>query len=186
MAVTSFDFLKVTNGNYKPASGTNMLLGCTGGISGETDVKTVTKMCEGVPVKEQQVPQFMTLTFRGHINVDVYRSIFGLANTGLKAGVYSYGSSSLGSSGTLTFKLVDMDGVKEKLIAFPNVKLNSGFVFSYENGAEEVAEVELEFKAMVDAQGNIYYEGFVDDIADATIKSGWAAAFNYDLVKSLT
>lgn len=183
MPVTSFDFLRVTNGNYKPASGANMLLGCTGGISGETDVKTVTKMCEGIPVREQQVPQFMTLTFRGHVYVDVYRSLFGIVNTGLKVGVYSYGSTSAGSSGTLTFKLVDMDGVKEKLIAFPNVKLNTGFVFSYENGAEEVAEVEMEFKAMVDAQSRFYYEGFVDDITDAAIKSGWAAAFNYDLVK---
>ena len=183
MAVTSFDFLRVTNGNYKPASGTNMLLGCTGGISGETDVKTVTRMCEGIPDRERQVPQFMTLTFRGHVNVDVYRSLFGIVNTGLKVGVYSYGSTSAGSSGTLTFKLVDMDGVKEKLIAFPNVKLNTGFVFSYENGAEEVAEVEMDFKAMVDAQSIFYFEGFVHVITDAAIKSGWAAAFNYDLVK---
>ena len=52
-----------------------------------------------------------------------------------------------------------------------------------ENGAEEVAEVEMEVSVMPDEFGNGMYEAPANDLADETVKSTWMTAFTPELVQ---
>ena len=158
MPSTFFDAVKITAGKFTPVSGTAQDLGCTGSLSGETDVKTVTKICEGVPVKEVAKPQFMTLTFSGHLYVEAYRAMFGLAADATIATQFEYGTASKSPMGSFEWTVENLEGTQRKKIVFPNAVVNTGFAFSHENGLEEIAEVEVTIKAMPDATGVIYHE----------------------------
>ena len=68
-------------------------------------------------------------------------------------------------------------------MAYPNAVIESGTAKKIENGAEEVAEVELEISVMPDEYGNGKYEALVDDIDD-TVANTWMTAFAPDLVQS--
>ena len=100
MANTVFDAAKITGGTFTPVSGTAIELGCTGSLSGETDVRIVTKTCEGNPVKEVSVPRFMNLTFSGHLDVEAYRSLFGLKADETVLTKFVYGSASKNPMGS--------------------------------------------------------------------------------------
>lgn len=158
MANTVFDAAKITGGTFTPVSGTAIELGCTGSLSGETEVRTVTKICEGNPVKEVSVPLFMSLTFSGHLDVEAYRSLFGLKADETVLTKFVYGSASKNPMGSFEWTVENLEGTEEKTIVFPNAVVNTGFTFSYENGLEEIAEVEITIKAMPDATGVIYTE----------------------------
>lgn len=158
MPSTYFDAEKITGGKFTPVSGTAMDLGCTGSLSGETDVRTVTKICEGSPVKEVSVPRFMTLTFSGHLYVEAYRALFGLAADATVLTQFEYGIASKSPTGSFQWEVKNIEGDKTKTIVFPNATVNTGYAFSYENGLEEVAEVEITIKAMPDSTGVIYHE----------------------------
>lgn len=158
MANTVFDAAKITGGTFTPVSGTAIELGCTGSLSGETEVRTVTKICEGNPVKEVSVPLFMSLTFSGHLDVEAYRALFGLKADETVLTKFVYGSASKNPMGSFEWTVENLEGTEEKTIVFPNAVVNTGFTFSYENGLEEIAEVEITIKAMPDATGVIYTE----------------------------
>ncbi len=158
MENTVFDAAKITGGTFTPVSGTAIELGCTGSLSGETEVRTVTKICEGNPVKEVSVPLFMSLTFSGHLDVEAYRSLFGLKADDTVLTKFVYGSASKNPMGSFEWTVENLEGTEEKTIVFPNAVVNTGFTFSYENGLEEIAEVEITIKAMPDATGVIYTE----------------------------
>ena len=158
MANTVFDAAKITGGTFTPVSGTVIELGCTGSLSGETEVRTVTKICEGNPVKEVSVPLFMSLTFSGHLDVEAYRELFGLKADETVLTKFVYGSASKNPMGSFEWTVENLEGTEEKTIVFPNAVVNTGFTFSYENGLEEIAEVEITIKAMPDATGVIYTE----------------------------
>jgi hypothetical protein len=115
---------------------------------------------------------------------DPVRKIFGLSNTGLKPGVYSYGSNSKGLPFVFTGDVIDEFEDVTKLIAFPNCSSSTGLTLSIENGADTVAELELEFTAMVDDNKNCYYEAIVDELTDPADATTWRTNFSYDLVKA--
>ena len=77
----------------------------------------------------------------------------------------------------------DEDGA-ERLKAYPNCVMNTGVTRKIENGAEEVAELELEISAMPDEYGNGMYEALVDELTDATVKDNWLTAFTPTLVQA--
>lgn len=158
MPNTYFDAEKITAGNFTPVSGTAMDLGCTGSLSGDTDVRTITKICEGSPVKEVSKPRFMTLTFSGHLYTEAYRELFGLKADVVLTTKFAYGVNSKNKMGAFKWEVENLEGTEKKTITFPNAVVNTGFAFSYENGAEEIAEVELTIKAMPDVNGDIYTE----------------------------
>lgn len=183
--VEEFDSVRISNFAIKfKKDQVAQAFGCVGSIEGETEMLTIVKKCEGVETKSKSRPQKMTLTLNAHVRVDPLRRIFGLSNEGLKPGVYSYGSDSLGEDFALTADVIDDFEELTKLIAFPNCSSSTGLTLNIENGADEVAELELEYTAMVDSNRKCYYEAFVDEVSDTTVINQWHTNFTPELVKA--
>lgn len=157
--------------------------GCTGTLSAETEVRTVSAKCGSETIQEASKPIKMTGTISAHAKVSVLRKIFGLSNEDLQPGVYSYGLDSKGLAGTLTADVVDDFNDLVKLIAFPQVVNTSGFKFSIDKGSDEVAPVEIEFTCKPDDTRRFYYEAFADELEEETLAEQWRTNFSYDLVK---
>nr|WP_259545004.1 phage tail protein [Heyndrickxia oleronia] len=191
--IKEFTPARITNLNIK-FKGEDLAeeFGCVGQIEGETEMLTVVKKCEGIEVRSKSSPQKMTLKITGHVKVAPLRKIFGLSNEGLKAGVYSYGSDSKSKDFSLSADVIDVFDETTKLIAFPNCTSSTGLTISIENGADEVAEMELEFTAMVDNYRKCYYEAMIEDImnnlgdeADFFIEE-WRKNFTSQLPKAVS
>lgn len=159
-------------------------LGCTGSLNTETEIKIVSKICEGVPVKEWPVPQKMTATFIGHMPVSAVRKAFGLSNKDLKPGVYSYGVDSRGAGGIFTWETLNIEETISKYLAFPNGSFVGGLKLTLENGLDEIAPVEMQLTFMKDENRKFMYEAF-DYELDDDVKEAWMKSFNPDLVKKL-
>lgn len=157
--------------------------GCVGTIEGETEMLELVKKCEGTEVKKKAKPTKMNMTLSGHLRVDVLRKIFGIKSDGLKAGVWSYGTKSIGKSFILTADVVDEFADLKKMVAFSNCSSTTGFKFKVENGADELAETELEFTALKDSNGEFYYEALFDEVDDVQVKEKWHTQFTPSLVK---
>lgn len=158
-----------------------MKLGCVGTLGETLNAKTVTKKCEGVVVKSRTKGDGTgELTFSLHMRAEVFKNIFGLTSEGLKAGVYAYGQNSRHKVFCYTAKVLDEDGnVKYK--AYPNCCVTTGISRNIENGAEEVAEIEVTVAVMPDEKGNGMYEAYAGDLDETTAKS-WLENFDYSLV----
>ncbi|EAE7102655.1 phage tail protein [Listeria monocytogenes] len=184
--IEEFDATRVTNvGTKFSEDATSIAFGCLGSIEGETELLELVKKCEGVETKKKTTPQKMSLKLNGHVKVPVLRDIFGLSNEGLKAGVYSYGADSLSKPFVLTADVLDEFEAQTKLIAFSNCVAATGLKITVENGADEVAEVELEFTAMIDDNRKCYYEAIISELdeadKDAFVKQ-WHTNFTPDMV----
>lgn len=189
LSTNEFSPSRITNLNVKfrnDAEGSALKFGCAGQVEGETEIQTKVKNCEGVQVAQKSTVTKINLTVTAHVNIDVFRRILGLTNDALKPGIYAYGSNSKFESFSLVADVIDEFGDVTKLIAFPNCSSNTGLVFSIENGADEVAELEMEFSAMQDEQKNCYYEAFVDELEDPAVADEWRTNFSYDTVKEVT
>jgi hypothetical protein len=171
----------IDNGTQQPGT----KFGCMGSIEGETEGIEIVKKCEGVEVKRKFKPNKMNLTVNAHIPVQVARDFFGLTNADLKPGVWAYGELSKGKQFVLTADVIDEFEDVVKLIAFPNCSNNTGFKISIENGADEVAMLELNFTALKDSLGNLYYESFIEELDDSTVAEQWHTQFTPDLVKAV-
>jgi hypothetical protein len=156
--------------------------GCTGTLSGETEMRVVSAKCGGVTLEEKSKPVRMTGTISAFVKVDVYRRIFGIKNKGLKPGVYSYGTKSLGEEFTLTADIVDDFKDVTKVIAFPKANSSVGLTFTIDTSSDEVAQLEISFTELPDEAGEFYYEGFVDEMTK-DLADQWRKNFSYDLVK---
>lgn len=187
MVVTTFDQYKVTNGTvrWKTADSydTFQELGCVGTLGLETELKTVTKKCEGDEVMSVDIPTRVNGTLVLHMPVPIFRKAFGLSNEGLTSGVYSYGTNSRPSNGIVAFDVEDLFGELKKKIAFPNLTFSGGLNWQIENGGEEIAMIETSFKALKDSNSKFYYEGFDSEITDENVKTKWSEEFTPDLVK---
>lgn len=185
--VEVFDAVSVKNTSVQfHDSETSGKFGCLGSIGGETEMRELIKRCAGVEVRKRTKPEKMNLTLSGHVKVAIIRSIFGLSNEDLKAGVYKYSQDAKGKEFTLTADVIDEFEDQTKLIAFPQCISATGLQFNIENGADEVAELELEFTAYPDEEGNFYYESIVAETEDDELAKKWHSDFNYDLVKKST
>lgn len=158
MPNTYFDSVKITAGKFTPVSGTAMDLGCTGSLSGDTEMKTIRKKCEGVDVKEVSKPAAMLLEFSGHLFIEAYRALFGFKADEVLTTEFAYGVNSRNATGAFSFEEENLEGTEKRTTTYPNATVTTGFVFSIENGQEEVAEVSLSIKAMPDEDGNIRKE----------------------------
>ncbi|PFP83254.1 phage tail protein [Bacillus cereus] len=185
--IEEFDSMSFTNVGIQFIEGgiqqPGTKFGCVGTIEGETEMLEKVKKCEGVEVKKISKPTKMIMTLAGHLRVDVLRKIFGIKTDGLKAGVWSYGTISKGQSFVLTADVVDEFEDLKKFVAFSNCASTTGFKFKVENGADEVAETELEFTALKDSNGQFYYEALVDELDDVQVKEKWHTQFTPELVK---
>lgn len=156
---------------------------CIGSCEEEMTVKTVTKSCRGVVKKKRSKGTGEgTLKLSAHIPYDIFVEAYGMEFDTLKEGVKAYGQNSVHKVFALVGHVVDEDG-NEKLKAYPNCTITTGVVRKIENGAEEVAEMELEIGVMPDDFGNGMYEAVVSEITEETIKTTWMTAFTPELVQ---
>lgn len=158
--------------------------GCMGTLSATTEVREIVKRCEG----DEQVitiPRYMTVNVGAHVKRDIIREVFGVSTTGLKAGVHSYGVKSKGKRFVFTADVIDEFEDIVQLIAFAKCSNMTGFSISIDNDADDVAYMDLEFRANADTLRNFYYEAFVEGL-DEAIKTGWHTAFKPELVVDTT
>lgn len=191
MAVTTanvFSEYEVKNTSIKfngESAGQATKVGCVGTLEETLNAKTVTKSCEGVVVKtvvKGDGTGELKLTL--HMVYDLYLKSYGMVSEQLADGVFAYGRNSKHQSMCITMEVLDEDGNK-KLRAYPNCVITGGDARKIENGAEEVAEMEITISIMPDEQGNGMYEALVTDTLSETIVEGWLTSFNYELVKKV-
>lgn len=160
-------------------------VGCLGSLDEAMNQKTITKKCEGVVTKtvtKGDGTGELKLTL--HMRYDLYVKSYGMLSDGLKDGVYAYGQKSIHKPFCLTCDVFDEDGV-QKLKAYPNCIVSSGIARKIENGAEEVAEMELTVAVMPDEFGFGLYEALVTDTLDEEVKTNWLTDFTPNLVKKI-
>lgn len=155
---------------------------CVGAAEEEMEVKRVTKSCRGVVVKERVKPTGRgTLKITAHIPYEIYVTLYGMELDSLIAGVKGYGRNSVHKGFSLVAHVVDEDGA-EKLKAYPNCVVVTGKSSKIENGAEEVAQIELEISVSPDEYGQGVYETLVEEV-DETVANTWMTAFTPELVQ---
>lgn len=173
---SQFSLYKITNGHILfDGEEQAKKLGCTGELEVESEIKKVTKVCEGVPVQEAPRVTKMKLKFVGHVEKNVLVDIFGLNSDKLKTGVRGYGELSKGKKCTLTWDAYDLFETDTLLLAYPNVTIADGLKYKIKNGEDEVAEIDIEFTALKDEYGYIYYEAFGSEATE--VKENWHKKF---------
>ena len=155
---------------------------CIGSLEEDMAVKTITKKCRGVIRKKRSRGTGEgTLKLTLHMPYDIYTTAFGMKLDSLKEGVYAYGQNSVHKTFAMVADVYDEDD-NEKLKAYPNGVVNTGVVRKIENGAEEVAELELEVGLMPDEYGNGMYETIVAEDDEETATE-WLTAFDPEMVQ---
>lgn len=186
--VTEFDSVTITNASVQFFDGGTQQegtkFGCLGDLEAETESTEIAKKCEGIEVKKITKPQKSEVKVTAHIPVQVARDYFGLTKEGLKPGVWAYGSMSKGKRFVFTADVIDEFEDITKMIAFANCANATGLKMKIENGADEVALLELEFTALPDQNRMIYYEAFIAEIDDDSVKEQWHKKFTPELVKA--
>lgn len=158
--------------------------GCVGSLEESMNTKTVTKKCEGITVKQvTRGDGTGELKVTLHMLYDLFIKCFGMDFDDLKDGVHAYGRNSVHKPFCLTAEVYDEDE-NEKLKAYPNAVITSGIARKIENGAEEVAEMEITIGVMPDDDGFGMYEAIVSTLADEEVKTKWMSDFSRDLVET--
>lgn len=158
-------------------------MNCVGSAEEEMEAKTVTKSCRGVVVKKiVHGTGNGTVKVTAHTPWALYTGFYGMTLDTLLEGVKAYGRNSKHEAFSVVMHITDEDG-EEKLKAYPNCIMETGLVRKIENGAEEVAELELEFSVMPDEHGNGMYEALVSELKDDNVKNTWLTAFEPALVQ---
>ncbi|HDR4726951.1 TPA: phage tail protein [Bacillus cereus] len=188
--IEEFDSVSIKNASIqfikkgKQEAGTKF--GCVGNVEGETEVIEILKKCGPQVQKKKVKASQMNMTVSAHIPVQVARDFFGLSTEGLKPGIWAYGSLSKGNDFIFTADVIDEFEDIVKMIAFTNCSNSTGFKISIENGADELAMLELEFTALADKLNNFYYEALVDELEDKEIANKWHTQFTPELVAVTT
>ncbi|MBR5879007.1 MAG: hypothetical protein IKY91_05595 [Akkermansia sp.] len=156
---------------------------CVGSCEETMETKVISKKCRGVVAKTRTKGTGAgSLKLTAHVPYDVYTEAYGMDLDTLKEGVKAYGQNSRHKEFGLVMHIMDEDG-NEKLKAFPKCIMTNGVTRKIENGAEEVAELELELSVMPDEFGNGLYEALVSELTDETAKTTWMTAFTPELVQ---
>ena len=168
----------------KFASGTGYLsVNCVGSCEEEMESKVITKSCRGIVVKKVvKGTGNGTLKITAHIPWAVYTKFYGMELDTLIEGVKAYGKNSVHEGFGAVMHVTDEDGA-EKYKAYPNCIMETGVVRKIENGAEEVAELEITASVMPDEYGNGLYEALAEELTDESVKTTWMSAFEPTLVQ---
>lgn len=156
---------------------------CIGSYEETMNTRVITKKCRGV-VKKKVVKADGTgvLKLTLHIPWDIYVKTFGMDDETVKDGIKTYGINTKHGVFSLTVDVFDEDD-NEKLKAYPNCVVETGKATKVENGAEEVAEMELEVAVSPDEFGNGLYEALVEELSDTTLKSNWMTKFTPEMAQ---
>ena len=156
---------------------------CLGSSEEEMDAKVISKSCRGVVFKKiVKGAGTGKLSLSLHMPYAIYTQAYGMKLDNLIEGVNAYGQNSVHEGFAITQHVYDEDGV-EMFKAYPNCIIESGKTAKTENGAEEVAEIELEISLMPDEFGNAVYQALAEELTDTTAKSKWMTAFEPSMVQ---
>lgn len=181
--VTEYSNYEVRQIGVKPSGEEAYIVAdCVGTFEDEMEVKVVTKNCRGVPRKVR--PRGTgngTITASLHMPVAIYKAMYALERDDLEEGVLGYGENNLHQSFSLVADVRDEDN-NRKFLAYPNCIMQTGPNMNVENGADDVAEAEVEISVMPDENGYGKYESFEGELTDETIKTTWMTDFTPELV----
>lgn len=162
---------------------------CVGTFEEELNVIVVKKMCRGVEVKTRpRGAGTGTVTISAHIPYDIYCEMFDMGERGdLVEGVQGYGSQNFHKEFSIVADVYDEDD-NELLLAYPRCIMTTGPNTNIENGAEEVAEVEIEISIMPDDNNYCRYEAVVSALPEGTAitADAWLSSFSADMVLKTT
>lgn len=177
-----FSDFEIDKMNVKFADADSVIaMNCIGSLEEEMTAKAITKKCRGVTIKNiVKGTGEGTLKISAHVPTEIFKEAFGMELDTLKEGVRAYGSNSRHKTFCLTLHVTDEDG-EEKYKAYPNCICSARPAMKVENGAEEVAEVEMEIAVAPDANGNGMYEALAEGL-DTSIASAWMDNFTPELV----
>ena len=160
-----------------------MAANCVGSCEETLNAKVIIKSCRGVPFqKTVKGDGTGTLAISMHMPYDVFTQAYGMKLDSLIEGVRAYGINSVHEGFATTQHVFDEDGV-EKFKAYPNCIIETGVSRKITNGAEEVAEIELEVSLMPDEFGNCMYEALASELTDENAKTAWMTAFEPSMVQ---
>jgi hypothetical protein len=156
---------------------------CIGSMEEASEVTKTIKKCRGVVCKTVTRGNGTgTIKLTVHMPWALYVRYNALdADKDLIEGVNAYGRKSIHPEFCMTADVFDEDDV-EKYKAWPRCNATSGPARKIENGAEEVAEIDLEVAFMPDEYDNGMYEALASDLKDETVKSSWLKAFDPSMV----
>lgn len=156
-------------------------IGCVGKMTETKNLRQITKKCEGV-VKKQVTRGDGTvgLQYELHIRKNLLHKLLGMEFEELKEGIYAYGENSVHQEGCITARVKDEDG-RAMLWACPRFSITEAYAEEIENGAEEVAQVNISGTGLPDEYGNAVYNAYVDEL-DETGKEAFITAWltNFD------
>lgn len=154
---------------------------CIGKLEEEAEIRKVVKKCRGRVKKNKTFGTGSgTVKVTMHVPMECYYALHAMDREDLKDGVYGYGMDNMHPDVKLTGLMLDED-MNEKLMAWPKCVASTGPKRNVENGAEEVAEVELELSYASDDNGYGRYEAPSDGVSE-DIKSAWLESFTTELV----
>lgn len=156
---------------------------CVGSCEEELETKVITKSCRGNVAKTTvKGTGNGTLNISMHMPYEIYTQAYGMNLDTLIEGVKAYGQNSRHEAFSIVQDVFDEDG-NEKFKAYPNCIIQTGVVRKIENGAEEVAEIEMEVSVMPDEYGNGVYEALASELSDETVKTKWMTEFTPEMVQ---
>ena len=160
---------------------------CIGTLTVERETKTITKSCRGVVKKRKTKPTGNgTITLKMHIKLNLYRKLHAMQTTGLQPGVYAFDNTAAMPEFSVTARVKDEDDVV-MFKAFPRCKIEEINSLEIENGAEEVAEVELKASYMPDDYNKGEYEAIADELTGNVLNAdNWMTDFSSVLAQAET
>lgn len=159
---------------------------CIGTGEETMNTRVIVKKCRGVVKKKVVKPTGEGVKkYSMHIPWNIYTKIFGMDNAKVIEGVKTYGIDNTHEVFVLTEKILDEDG-KVKYKACPNCVVETGKAVKTENGAEEVAEMELEIAVSPDEYGVGLYEALESELQDGEAKTNWMKKFDNKKMQKTT
>lgn len=157
---------------------------CLGSLKVERGTKTVTKKCKGVVVKKKtKMTGEGKLTISLHTSRELYRKVNGMTNTGLQPGVYAFDNTVLMPEMTIVAKCRDEDD-NVIFLAYPQCSVEEASGTEIENGAEEVAELEMTLAYTPDDFHKGEYEALEDELTgDILNAENWMTSFSSALAQ---
>lgn len=152
---------------------------CIGTLSVERETKTVTKSCRGVVKKRKTKPTGNgTINLKMHIKMALYRKIHAMTNEGLQPGIYAFDNTKPMPEFSLTARVKDEDD-NIMFLGYPRCKIEEINSMEIENGAEEVAEVEMSVSFMPDDYNKGEYQALAVELTgDVLTPENWMTDFN--------
>lgn len=152
---------------------------CVGSIEVERETKTVTKRCRGVVKKRKTKPTGNgTITLKLHIKLGLHRKLTAMTNEGLQPGIYAWDNTVPMPEASVTARVKDEDD-NIMFLGYPRCKVEELNTLSIENGAEEVAEVEIKMSYMPDDYNKGEYQALEDELTGNVLTpENWMTTFS--------